>query len=99
MDLNPSDEARSDERQTRSADRLLRVVSRTLFSALTGVVLMASIATTAVAQPGTAIDSRFADLDEVRLHYLAAGQGEPVILLHGYAQNSHMWRPLIAELA
>jgi pimeloyl-ACP methyl ester carboxylesterase len=35
----------------------------------------------------------------VRLHYLAAGQGEPVLLLHGYAQTSHMWRPLMAELA
>jgi len=34
----------------------------------------------------------------VKLHYLAAGNGEPVIVLHGYAQNSHMWRPLIAEL-
>jgi pimeloyl-ACP methyl ester carboxylesterase len=35
----------------------------------------------------------------VRLHYLTAGQGDPVILLHGYAQNSHMWRPLMTELA
>jgi len=42
---------------------------------------------------------RFAKLGDVRLHYLAAGTGEPVILLHGYAQNSHMWRPLIPELA
>ncbi len=46
-----------------------------------------------------AIKSRFAKVNGLRLHYLAAGQGEPVILLHGYAQNSHMWRPLIAELA
>jgi pimeloyl-ACP methyl ester carboxylesterase len=45
------------------------------------------------------IESRFAKVNGVRLHYLAAGQGEPVILLHGYAQTSHMWRPLIAELA
>src|SRR5271154_122765 len=45
------------------------------------------------------IDSRFADLEGVRLHYLAAGDGEPVILLHGYAETSHMWRPLMAELA
>ena len=45
------------------------------------------------------IQSHFAKLGDVRLHYLAAGTGEPVILLHGYAQNSHMWRPLIAELA
>jgi pimeloyl-ACP methyl ester carboxylesterase len=33
------------------------------------------------------------------LHYLIAGSGPPVILLHGFAQTSHMWRPLIAELA
>ena len=45
------------------------------------------------------IQSRFAKAGDVRLHYLAAGEGEPVVLLHGYAQNSHMWRPLIAELA
>jgi pimeloyl-ACP methyl ester carboxylesterase len=47
----------------------------------------------------SAPESRFADLPGVRLHYLAAGQGDPVVLLHGYAQTSHMWRPLIAELA
>jgi pimeloyl-ACP methyl ester carboxylesterase len=48
---------------------------------------------------GPKVRSHFASLDGVRLHYLAAGEGAPVILLHGYAQNSHMWRPLIAELA
>jgi pimeloyl-ACP methyl ester carboxylesterase len=47
----------------------------------------------------TAIDSRFADVNGIRLHYLAAGEGEPILLLHGYAENSHMWRPLIPELA
>ena len=46
-----------------------------------------------------AIDSRFAEVNGTRLHYLVAGKGEPVLLLHGYAQTSHMWRPLIAELA
>jgi pimeloyl-ACP methyl ester carboxylesterase len=30
---------------------------------------------------------------------LIAGKGDPVLLLHGYAQTSNMWRPLIAELA
>lgn len=48
---------------------------------------------------GPAVASRFADLDGVRLHYLTSGAGSPVLLLHGYAQTSHMWRPLIAELA
>jgi pimeloyl-ACP methyl ester carboxylesterase len=45
------------------------------------------------------VESRFADVNETRLHYLVAGQGELVILLHGYTQTSHMWRPLIPELA
>src|SRR4051812_17065560 len=43
--------------------------------------------------------SRFADLPGVRLHYLIAGEGDPIVLLHGYAETSHMWRPLIARLA
>jgi pimeloyl-ACP methyl ester carboxylesterase len=36
--------------------------------------------------------------DGIKLRYLVAGQGEPVILLHGFAQTSEMWRPLMAEL-
>ena len=43
--------------------------------------------------------SRFANVNSVRLHYLVGGKGDPVVLLHGYAETSHMWRPLIAELA
>src|SRR5476651_2624392 len=46
-----------------------------------------------------AVQSGFAELDGVQLHYLMAGRGDPVVLLHGYAQTSHMWRPLIAQLA
>jgi len=45
------------------------------------------------------IQDRFVTVNHVRLHYLAAGKGKPVLLLHGYAQNSRMWRPLIVELA
>lgn len=52
-----------------------------------------------MSSPSPTIESRFIEAAGVRLHYLAAGKGEPVVLLHGYAQNSHMWRPLIAELA
>ncbi len=45
------------------------------------------------------VQSKFAEANGVRLHYLQAGKGEPVLLLHGFAQTSHMWRPLIKELA
>ena len=46
-----------------------------------------------------ATQTRFANVNDVRLHYLVAGEGDPVVLLHGYAETSYMWRPLIAELA
>jgi pimeloyl-ACP methyl ester carboxylesterase len=45
------------------------------------------------------ITSRKADLKGVKLHYLTAGQGTPVVLIHGYAETSLMWKPLIATLA
>ncbi|HWO38651.1 MAG TPA: alpha/beta hydrolase, partial [Candidatus Acidoferrum sp.] len=32
-------------------------------------------------------------------HYLSAGHGPAVILLHGYTQTSLMWRPIIPQLA
>lgn len=45
------------------------------------------------------IQSRYADVNGIRMHYLTAGTGDPIYLLHGFAQTSHMWRPLIAALA
>jgi pimeloyl-ACP methyl ester carboxylesterase len=45
------------------------------------------------------MESRFVEVNGARIHYLSSGNGEPVVLLHGYAQSSHMWRPLIPELA
>ena len=47
----------------------------------------------------TAIESRDAEVAGVRLHYLTSGHGPAVILLHGYAETSRMWRPLIPRLA
>jgi pimeloyl-ACP methyl ester carboxylesterase len=61
--------------------------------------LAASMMAPSLAAQPAPIESRFADVNGLRMHYLAAGSaGEPVILIHGYAQNSHMWRPLMAEL-
>src|SRR5262249_2242863 len=64
------------------------------------LVALLSIVATVSAMPyearGETIESRFADVNGLRMHYLLAGKGgSPVILLHGYTQNSHMWRPLM----
>jgi len=53
----------------------------------------------AVPARADAPQSQFAEVNGVRLHYLSAGKGDPVILLHGYTESSHMWLPLIAQLA
>src|SRR6266550_7317372 len=76
---------------------------KTSMRALTtaGAILILSLTTATIVRPQARpeIQDRFASVGGVRLHYLIAGKGEPVILLHGYAENSHMWRPLIPELA
>jgi len=45
------------------------------------------------------IEERDADINGLRIHYLDAGDGDLVVLLHGFAQTSHMWRPLMEQLA
>ena len=64
-----------------------------------GAALLFSLVMASSSKAQTAPKSRFAEVNGVKLHYLVAGKGDPVILLHGYAQNSHMWLPLIPELA
>ena len=42
---------------------------------------------------------RTAGINGVKLHYITAGHGAPLILLHGYAETSLMWKPIIPVLA
>ena len=41
----------------------------------------------------------FADLGDVTLHYVTAGAGDPVVLLHGWPQTWFMWRDVIPTLS
>jgi pimeloyl-ACP methyl ester carboxylesterase len=43
--------------------------------------------------------ARDAEVNGVRIHYSIGGKGSPVVLLHGYAQTSHMWNPIMPLLA
>ena len=45
------------------------------------------------------IVARAAEIDGVKLHYTTAGRGPAVILLHGYAETSLMWKPIMPLLA
>ena len=61
-------------------------------------VLILSTSTGAADQSGPIV-SREVQVDGVKLHYLTAGHGPTVVLLHGYTQTSRMWRPIIPRLA
>ena len=65
------------------------------------LVTLFSVSFCAVARTqaeSSAIESRSAQVGGINLHYLTAGHGPTVILLHGYTQTSQMWRPLIPKL-
>jgi pimeloyl-ACP methyl ester carboxylesterase len=75
-----------------------------IFGLIAGTALLHLVfffgAISAVAHPAPeTIASRIAEVDGVKLHYLTAGHGPAVILLHGYTQTSRMWRPIIPVLA
>src|SRR5947208_4914596 len=68
---------------------------RTLSSLLSSLLFCVSSL-----QAAEAIVSRDAQIDNVQLHYLTAGHGSAtVVLLHGFAETSRMWRPIIPLLA
>ena len=70
-----------------------------LLLASIALLLFATLPGTARAQDANTISSRTAEVGGVTLHYLTAGHGPAVILLHGYTQTSRMWRPIMPRLA
>ena len=40
-----------------------------------------------------------ANVNGVNIHYVTGGQGEPLVLLHGFGQNWYMWNRLLPELS
>ncbi|MFI5348344.1 MAG: alpha/beta fold hydrolase [Elusimicrobiota bacterium] len=51
------------------------------------------------AAPEDVAVSSAAEIDGNNIHYLIAGHGPAVVLLHGYTQTSRMWKPVIPLLA
>jgi pimeloyl-ACP methyl ester carboxylesterase len=46
-----------------------------------------------------ALEHHTAQVNGTRLHYVRAGQGRPVMLLHGWPQTWYEWRHVTARLA
>ena len=78
-------------------NRVIRLFPRL---AVCGVLFL--WATFSVASYANAADkgfvSRTAEIDGVKLHYTTGGHGPALILLHGYAETSRMWTPILPLL-
>src|SRR6266436_3464180 len=65
-------------------------------AALTSLILVGAAG---AEQPAPGVAARTAVVNGLTLQYLEAGRGPAVVLLHGYAETSRMWRPLMPQLA
>ena len=52
-----------------------------------------------LARPMSRISSQYTEVGRHKIHYLCSGNGDPVILIHGFPTSSHLWRNVIPELA
>lgn len=64
------------------------------------ILLIASFPVRAQSQDTlpTGFASKDADVDGLKLHYTTGGHGPTVVLLHGFAETSRMWTPILPVL-
>jgi pimeloyl-ACP methyl ester carboxylesterase len=77
--------------------RTLSLSPRSLVLAL--LLSAPAFCATAYGEANQPITSHFKEIDGIKLHYLTAGHGPAVVLLHGYAETALMWKPIIPALA
>jgi pimeloyl-ACP methyl ester carboxylesterase len=63
------------------------------------VLVLVTLLGVSISSRAQAITSKSKEINGAKVHYLQAGSGPTVILLHGYTQTSRMWAPLIPLLA
>ncbi|OLB37829.1 MAG: hypothetical protein AUH11_07940 [Acidobacteria bacterium 13_2_20CM_57_17] len=42
---------------------------------------------------------QFFDSNGVKIRYIVAGSGEPIILIHPFATSAEIWEPLVKDLS
>jgi pimeloyl-ACP methyl ester carboxylesterase len=72
-------------------------IRRTMSAAALIAAFGATLPARAADAPG--FQDKTVQVNGTRIHYQIGGHGTPVVLLHGYAQTSHMWQPILSDLA
>ncbi len=47
----------------------------------------------------TVVSHNTVEVNGIRMHYVSAGAGEPVLLVHGFPETSYAWRKIIPDLS
>src|SRR6266568_1595320 len=64
------------------------------------ILTLAALSWLATANPSAPkAEEQFFQSDGIRIRYLIAGRGEPVILVHGWAASAEMWSRLMDNLS
>jgi pimeloyl-ACP methyl ester carboxylesterase len=71
-----------------------------LFITLLFTVLVGNVfAAVSPANPPSNFKHQYASVNNVKIHYVIGGKGEPLLLIHGFGQNWYMWNRLLPELS
>jgi 2-hydroxymuconate-semialdehyde hydrolase len=63
-----------------------------------GTLLPGCLAFHTGAMPGEPEGATFAELDGVRVRYVEAGEGSPVVMVHGFASSLETWLPVMPDV-
>jgi pimeloyl-ACP methyl ester carboxylesterase len=63
-----------------------------------GLLLAAAFSSGAASGQDRGFVSRDAEVEGAKIHYTTGGHGPAVVLLHGYAETSRMWMPILPVL-
>src|SRR5262245_6191279 len=81
---------------------MARALGRLRVASLLAVAVLAAaigIGSAHAAAFGSGFKTRSVPVDGATLAVTTGGNGPPVVLIHGYAESSRMWKPLARELA
>jgi pimeloyl-ACP methyl ester carboxylesterase len=77
----------------------LRTLRASLAGIFVGVVMLSGAVASNAADFGPGFKSRSIPVEGGTLNVTVGGSGPPVLLIHGYAESSRMWKPLAKVLA
>jgi pimeloyl-ACP methyl ester carboxylesterase len=90
------------------ATKALKSLVRTTLYALTGVILLSGLLSVGVRAEILEMTERefnknfeksSADVNGIRMHYVSGGEGDTIVLIHGWPQNWYAWRQVMPALA